>query len=79
MRYPVKTPEGETLQTTFMSAVPVLPATNMDQAFVFYEQLGFQVIHWQADYALVIREAVELHIWLCRSALSRKILGVVSL
>ena len=61
----MKTPEGETLPSTFMSAVPVLPATNMDQALVFYEQLGFQVIHRQADYALVIREAVELHIWLC--------------
>jgi hypothetical protein len=61
----MKTSEAVTNPSTFTSAVPVLPTTNMDQAIAFYEQLGFQVIHQQADYALVTREAVELHIWLC--------------
>ena len=52
-------------QATFTSAVPVLPTTNISQAAAFYGQLGFQVLHQEAEYAIVKRDGVELHVWLC--------------
>ena len=52
-------------QATFTSAVPVLPTTSISQATSFYGQLGFQVLHQDAEYAIVKRDAVELHVWLC--------------
>ena len=53
-------------QPTFTGAVPVLPTTNMSQATRFYGQLGFQVLHQEAEYAIVKRDGVELHVWLCQ-------------
>jgi len=52
-------------QPTFTGAVPVLPTTNISQAASFYGQLGFQVLHQEAEYAIVKRDGVELHVWLC--------------
>jgi catechol 2,3-dioxygenase-like lactoylglutathione lyase family enzyme len=52
-------------QPTFTGAVPVLPTTNISQAASFYGQLGFQVLHQEAEYAIVKRGVVELHVWLC--------------
>ena len=52
-------------QPTFTGAVPVLPTTNISQATSFYGQLGFQVLHQEAEYAIVKRDGVELHVWLC--------------
>jgi catechol 2,3-dioxygenase-like lactoylglutathione lyase family enzyme len=46
------------------SAVPVLPTTTISQAITFYEQLGFQTLHQDADYAIFRRDAVEVHVWL---------------
>ena len=50
---------------TFTSAVPVLPTTSISQATSFYGQLGFQVLHQDAEYVIVRRDDVELHVWLC--------------
>jgi len=52
-------------QAVFTSAVPVLPATDLHQATSFSGQLGFQVLHQDAGYAIVKRDGVELHVWLC--------------
>ncbi len=52
-------------QATLTSAVPVLPTTSISQATTFYGQLGFQVLHQEPEYAIVKRDAVELHLWLC--------------
>jgi catechol 2,3-dioxygenase-like lactoylglutathione lyase family enzyme len=52
-------------QPTFTGVVPVLPTTNISQAASFYGQLGFQVLHQEAEYAIVKRDGVELHVWLC--------------
>ena len=49
----------------FTSAVPVLPTTDLSQATAFYGQLGFQVLHQDDEYAIVKRDGVELHVWLC--------------
>src|SRR5438876_12425241 len=49
---------------SFESAVPVLPTTAISQAITFYEHLGFQTLHQDADYAIFRRDTVELHVWL---------------
>ncbi len=51
-------------QAIFTGAVPVLPTTDLSQATSFYGQLGFQVLHQEAEYAIVTRDGVELHLWL---------------
>lgn len=48
----------------FTGAVPVLPTTDLNRATSFYGQLGFQVLHQEAEYAIVTRDGVELHLWL---------------
>jgi catechol 2,3-dioxygenase-like lactoylglutathione lyase family enzyme len=47
------------------SAVPILPARDMDEAVAFYGRLGFQLVGRHPDYALLKRESAELHLWLC--------------
>ena len=47
----------------FESAVPVLPTTAISQAITFYERLGFQTLHQDADYAIFRRDTVEVHVW----------------
>jgi catechol 2,3-dioxygenase-like lactoylglutathione lyase family enzyme len=61
----VSTQSPSESQPTFTGAVPVLPTTNISQATSFYGQLGFQVLHQEAEYAIVKRDGVELHVWLC--------------
>ncbi len=48
----------------FTGAVPVLPTTDLNRATSFYGQLGFQVLHQEAEYAIVTRDGVGLHLWL---------------
>ncbi len=49
----------------FTGAVPVLPTPDLGRATSFYEQLSFQILHQEAEYAIVTRDGVELHLWLC--------------
>jgi hypothetical protein len=49
----------------FERAVPVLPTATISQAITFYEQLGFQTLHQDADYAIFRRDTAEVHVWLC--------------
>jgi hypothetical protein len=52
-------------QALFISAVPVLPTADLSQATSFHGRLGFQVLHQDAEYVIVKRDGVELHVWLC--------------
>jgi catechol 2,3-dioxygenase-like lactoylglutathione lyase family enzyme len=52
-------------EAIFTGAVAVLPTTDLNRATSFYRQLGFQVLHQEAEYAIVTRGGVELHLWLC--------------
>lgn len=61
----MSTQSSSEIQPTFTGAVPLLPTTNISQATSFYGQLGFQVLHQEAEYAIVKRDGVELHVWLC--------------
>ena len=47
------------------SAVPILPARDLDEAAAFYRRLGFREIGRHPNYALLKRDAAELHLWLC--------------
>lgn len=53
-------------KTRLMAATPVLPSLDIGRTVAFYcEQLGFEAVHVAPDYAIVEREAVELHFWPC--------------
>ena len=45
--------------------VPILPARDLDEAVAFYVRIGFQPTGRHPDYALLRRDAAELHLWLC--------------
>ncbi len=47
------------------SAVPILPAHDLDEAVAFYRRLGFRPAGRHPEYALLRRDAAELHLWLC--------------
>jgi catechol 2,3-dioxygenase-like lactoylglutathione lyase family enzyme len=47
------------------SAVPILPARDLDEAEAFYGRLGFQTLGRHSEYVLLRRETAELHLWLC--------------
>lgn len=50
----------------FLSAVPVLPALDINEAITFYEQrLGFTTDFKYDDYAGLSRDRIQIHLWLC--------------
>ncbi len=54
-------------QTTFLRAVPVLPALNIVEAVAFYERARFTTRYRAEDddYAIVQVGAVQVHLWKC--------------
>ena len=50
------------LESSFRQAVPVLCVRDLDQALAFYARLGFRTQARFADYALLSREEVALHL-----------------
>lgn len=49
--------------TDFARTIPVLPSPDIDASAAFYAGLGFGIIHREADYLIVRRDAMELHFW----------------
>ena len=46
------------------SAVPIIPARNVDDAAAWYrDQLGFEIVHTEPEYGIVQRDAVQVHFW----------------
>ncbi len=48
------------------TAIPILPALDLDQSIAFYERLGFQLAGRAPapeDYALLRRDDMELHLY----------------
>lgn len=46
------------------TTVPALPVTDVARAVAFYaDRLGFAARHRDAGYAIVVRDAAELHLW----------------
>jgi catechol 2,3-dioxygenase-like lactoylglutathione lyase family enzyme len=52
------------VNTRMVLAIPALPVRDMTRSVAFYrEQLGFTVRHEDAGFAILQRDAVELHLW----------------
>ena len=48
----------------FKNAVPALPVVNIAKAIDFYEsKMGFKARHREERFAILIRDAVEIHLW----------------
>ncbi|MEO7911358.1 MAG: VOC family protein [Roseiflexaceae bacterium] len=47
-----------------MLAIPALPVQNIGRSIAYYrEKLGFTVRHQDTGFAILVRDAVELHVW----------------
>src|SRR5699024_6601400 len=45
-------------------SIPALPVRNIGEAVKFYsERLGFEARHREEEFAILVRDAVELHLW----------------
>ena len=43
-------------------AIPILPSRSLNETLAFYRRLGFDgEIHRHGNYAILVREAIELH------------------
>ena len=50
--------------TTFESAVPIIPAREMETSTAWYrDRLGFEIQHVEREYGVVSRDDVYLHFW----------------
>lgn len=53
---------------TLLSAIPALPVRDTAVAALFYqERLGFALLHVEDGFAIVQRDAVEIHLWQANS------------
>lgn len=43
---------------------PILPTRDVAAAEAFWSRLGFMTLYKDAEYLLVVRDAVEVHFWL---------------
>lgn len=49
---------------SLLSAIPALPVLDAVEASRFYQdRLGFTLVHTEDGFAIVQRDAVELHLW----------------
>jgi uncharacterized glyoxalase superfamily protein PhnB len=47
-----------------VSAVPIIPARNVDEAAAWYrDHLGFAIVHTESEYGVVERDGVQVHFW----------------
>jgi catechol 2,3-dioxygenase-like lactoylglutathione lyase family enzyme len=47
-----------------VSAVPIIPARDVERAAAWYrDQLGFAIVHTEAEYGVVERDEVQVHFW----------------
>jgi hypothetical protein len=48
----------------FKKAIPALPVINIKEAVLFYEsKMGFKARHEEKDFAILVRDNVEIHLW----------------
>jgi catechol 2,3-dioxygenase-like lactoylglutathione lyase family enzyme len=56
----------EAIPPRLTAAVPILASLNMAESTAFYsEKLGFTCVHQEPAFAIVTRDEVALHFWLC--------------
>lgn len=52
------------LRSKMLAATPALPVRNIPMAVAFYrERLGFAMRHVEDGFAILHRDAIELHLW----------------
>ncbi|GAA4316532.1 VOC family protein [Nibribacter koreensis] len=45
-------------------SIPALPVRNIGEAVKFYsEKLGFEARHQEDEFAILVRDEMELHLW----------------
>jgi predicted enzyme related to lactoylglutathione lyase len=49
--------------TTLNTAIPILPAVRLAESVAHYQRLGFTVGYDDGDYAIVSRDAAEVHLF----------------
>ena len=50
--------------TRLSSAVPIIPAREIEASTAWYaDNLRFRVLHTEAEYGIVERDAVQVHFW----------------
>lgn len=55
---------GEKVGMRYLSSTPVLPVREMARGVAFYRDvLGFEVLHEDANYAVLRRDASGIHLW----------------
>jgi uncharacterized glyoxalase superfamily protein PhnB len=48
----------------FKKSIPALPVVNIAKAIDFYEsRMGFKARHSEKTFAILVRDAVEIHLW----------------
>ncbi len=53
---------SQSSQPTFLGIAPRFVVRDLEQALAFYEHLGFQTTYHDADFAIVKRDGVDLHL-----------------
>jgi catechol 2,3-dioxygenase-like lactoylglutathione lyase family enzyme len=52
------------LSTEFISAVPIIPARDIEQSAAWYaDRLGFTIFHTENEYGIVGRGETWIHFW----------------
>lgn len=47
-----------------LNAIPALPVTDVQRSASFYQtELGFTLVHHEGGFAILRRDAVEIHLW----------------
>jgi catechol 2,3-dioxygenase-like lactoylglutathione lyase family enzyme len=50
--------------TEFISAVPVIPARDVEESAAWYrDRLGFEILHAEREYGIVGRGETWIHLW----------------
>jgi hypothetical protein len=47
------------------SAVPKLASLDIQRSVAFYQRIGFASLGASPDYGIVVRDGVQIHLWLC--------------
>ncbi len=48
-------------QSTLLRAIPVMTVNDIDRSLTFFSHLGFQVHHLEGGFAIIKRDAIEVH------------------
>jgi hypothetical protein len=50
-----------TSHSTFLRTIPVMTVNDLDRSLAFFAHLGFQIKYQEGGFAVVIRDAIEVH------------------